>query len=82
MFFIVYVNIILLVDKVVLNVHNESSPLWKGFIRFIDDDCTYSLQGLNEIYDLSQIPNERAELLNLNGTRLIFIGMSRIFEVK
>lgn len=81
MFFIVYVNIILLVDKFVLNVHNESS-LWKGFIRFIDDDCTYSLQGLNEIYDLSQIPNERAELLNLNGTRLIFIGMSRIFDVK
>ncbi|CAH8660215.1 unnamed protein product [Schistosoma rodhaini] len=46
----------------------------KGFIHFIDDNCTYSLQGLNEIYDLSPIPNERAELLNLDGTRLIFIG--------
>ncbi|CAH8621434.1 unnamed protein product [Schistosoma intercalatum] len=61
------------------SVHDESgNPMnvlrLKGFIRFIDDDCTYSLQGLNEIYDLSQIPNERAELLNLNGTRLIFIG--------
>ncbi|CAH8641329.1 unnamed protein product [Schistosoma margrebowiei] len=69
------------------SVHDESgNPMnvlrLKGFIRFIDDDCTYSLQGLNEIYDLSQIPNERAELLNLNGTRLIFIGMSRIFQVK
>ncbi|CAH8566291.1 unnamed protein product [Schistosoma turkestanicum] len=46
----------------------------KGFIHFVDDDSTYNLQGLNEIYDLSPIPRERVELLSLNGTRLIFIG--------
>ncbi|KAH8864108.1 COBW domain-containing protein 1 [Schistosoma japonicum] len=48
----------------------------KGFVHFVDDDCTYSLQGLNEIYDISPIPTERSKLLNLNGTRLILIAGS------
>ncbi|CAH8870867.1 unnamed protein product [Trichobilharzia szidati] len=46
----------------------------KGFVHFADDGCIYALQGLNEIYDLSPIPNNRVDLLSLKGTRLIFIG--------
>lgn len=39
---------------------------------------TYSLQAVNELYDLNPIPVERVTSLNLIGCRFIFIGLFQI----
>ncbi|KAF8570553.1 hypothetical protein P879_06883 [Paragonimus westermani] len=46
----------------------------KGFVRFFGDDSVFTIQGVNELYDLTVVPEPHLDRFRSQALRLIFIG--------
>ncbi|KAF5400658.1 hypothetical protein PHET_06279 [Paragonimus heterotremus] len=46
----------------------------KGFVRFLGDDSVFTIQGVNELYDLTIVPKAHLDRFRSQALRLIFIG--------